>query len=129
MSGHRLEAWERRLTKILDEIDDRLEEVYGSHYPLRPNRPQRGHTANKKYDGLFSIEAKYSLGLGSKLGEGYSVDIRLSTLAQVPKEVRDKIHEEVATMLSEKLATAFPDRELKVSRDGMIYKIHGDLSF
>jgi len=128
MAGARLEKWERTLHHVLAEIDAWLEEEYGHDYPLRPNRPPHGATANRAYDGLFEVGAKYSLGIGSEHGKGYVVKVRMATFVDVPDEIEVRIEDEVAELLGKKLPVAFPGRDLRVSRDGHVYKIHGDFS-
>ena len=125
---HRVIAWEKRLKQVFDKIDDSLERRYGHLYPLHPARARRGTTSNKAHDGLFNVGAAFSAGFGSKHGRGYVVRIRMVTLARVPPRMRGMIEREVVRMLRRELAKAFPKRQLKVSRDGRIYKIHGDLS-
>lgn len=121
-------AWEAQLKAVFDRIDTVLEERYGQNYPLHPARSTRGTTGNCEYDGLFSVGGKFTAGFGSEHGPGYTVDCHLSTLKQVPEDVVDKIEEEIIELLREGLPAAFPGRDLKVSRDGHTYKIHGDLS-
>ena len=121
-------AWEDKLKSVFDRIDDRLEDRYGRRYPLHPNRPPRGTTANREFDGLFDIGAAFSAGYGSAIGRGYVVEIRMATPARVPPSVMKKIEREVVNMLGEELKKEFPGRKLRVNRDGPVYKIHGDLS-
>ncbi len=127
MPGPNLVAWEGRLRAALDHIDDYLEDKYGSEYLLHPARAKRGSTGNKRYDGLFSVGAAYSAGFGSQHGEGYVLEVRMSTLEKVPANVREDIEEEVVDLLKERLPDVFPDTELQVVRDGRVYKIIGDL--
>ncbi len=128
MTRTRLEEWERRLKQVLDRVDDFLEDKHGDLYPRHPARPARGTTGSKQHDGLFQISAKYSLGIGSPLGEGYVLEVRLASLASVSGELKNQIQEEVAGLLRQELPKVFHDRNLQVSRDGAAYKIHGDLS-
>jgi len=79
-------------------------------------------------DGLFNVGAAFSAGYGSEIGRGYVVEIRLATPARVPAEVMEQIAEEVVGMLDAELKKSFPRQNLRVSRDGPVYKIHGDLS-
>jgi hypothetical protein len=120
--------WEKKLKEIFDEIDDYLENKYGSEYALHPARAPRGTTANKEHDGLFNIGASFSTGLGSEYGPGYVLEIRLVTLSHVPEHVRDRIEEEVVEILKDKLQGKFPGKSLRVVRDKNVYKIYGDLS-
>jgi hypothetical protein len=52
----------------------------------------------------------------------------LSTLSKVPPDVIEDIEDFVVEKLRQALPAAFPNRDLKVSRDGPVFKIHGDLS-
>ena len=122
----RLESFEDTLHGVLSEIDGALEERWGARWPLHPARP--GTAANPQYDGLFRVTASFSAGFGSALGPGYVFRVELSTLRNVPPEVRAEIEEEAARLLRAGLARAFPGRDLRVDRDGSVYKIHGDLS-
>lgn len=124
----RLEAFEDTLHGVLSEIDGALEERWGARWPLHPARPPRGTAANPQYDGLFRVTASFSAGFGSALGPGYVFRVELSTLRNVPPEVRAEIEEEAVRLLRAGLARAFPGRDLRVDRDGSVYKIHGDLS-
>jgi len=127
MRHHKVEEWESRLKRVFDRVDDYLEEKYGHKYPLHPARPARGATSSKAHDGLFNIGASFSAGYGSKRGAGYVVEVRMVTLTRVPQYIRDQIEEEAVERLREELPKQFPDRELKVERDGPVYKIAGDL--
>ena len=103
--------WDRRLKAMFDEIDDILEDRYGSRWNLHPNRPQRGRTSNREMDGLFNIGADFTAGYGSRLGRGYIVQVRMSTLDHVPAEARHRIEADVEQLVVEKLPTAFPIRK------------------
>jgi hypothetical protein len=127
MALTRLERWERKLRQVFDGIDDVLEEKYGGRYPLHPSRPRRGTTSSKKADGLFHISAAYTAGFGSTHGEGYVVEVRMVTLARVPKTLRTQIEAEVAALAQARLPKYFPGRNLRVEQDGRLYKIVGDL--
>ena len=128
MRGVRVRKWERRLKEVLDEIDGPLEQPSWGSWSFRPDRPRRGVTANRTTDGLFSIYASFTAGFGSAFGRGYVVQVRMSTLDQVPVEDRKKIEGEVAELLRDKLPAKFPSRKLRVRQDGRRYKIFGDLS-
>ena len=120
--------WDRRIKAMFDEIDDILEERYGQRYSLHPNRPARGATANREMDGLFNVGADFTAGYGSRLGRGYVVQVRMSTLDRVPADVRSLIEEDVERLVREKLPVAFPGRHLTLERDGNLMKIIGDTS-
>ena len=123
-----LRIWEDKLKRLFDSIDDRLEDRYGNLFTLHPRRSKRHATSNKEQDGLFNVGASFSLGFGSRYGPGYIVDVRFSTLARVPGDVRKRIEDEVAVLLKQKLLEVFPGRHLEVAKDGRSYKIFGDLS-
>jgi hypothetical protein len=127
MRDFKVEEWESKLKRIFDRVDDQLEEKYGGKYPLHPARPSRGVTASKSHDGLFNVGASFSAGYGSERGPGYVLEVRMVTLTRVPQYVRDRIEEEAAELLREELPREFPDRDLRVERDGPVYKIYGDL--
>ncbi len=121
-------AWERRLSKILKQVDMELEDRYGDDYPLHPSRQPEGNAANPQYDGLFSVTASFSAGFGSENGPGYIIEVRMVTLSDVPDDIVDKIEDEAASLIRKALPLAFKGRDLHVDRDGAIYKIYGDLS-
>ena len=123
-----LTQWEKVLKKLMDDLDDHLEDKYGNMYHLHPARPERGTTANKAHDGLFDVVASFSLGLGTRHGKGYVVDVHISTLEKVPAEIEVKIQNATLKHLQKKIADFFPNRQLKVSLDKQVIKIHGDLS-
>lgn len=120
--------WERKLKKVFDEIDTYVEETYAKKYPLHPARARYRTTSNPEHDGLFSVGAAFSAGFGSKYGPGYIVDVHMVTLSDIPEEVRETIEKEVVAKLREELPRMFPGRNLKVERDGPVFKIYGDLS-
>ena len=128
MEHHARLLWESRLKRIFVKLDEYLEERYGRRYPLHPARAQRGSTANNAYDGLFNVGASFSAGIGSEYGPGYVVEVRMVTLSHIPVKVRAEIEDIALKYLRRELPVEFPDRELKVERDGQIYKIYGDLS-
>jgi hypothetical protein len=123
-----LDIWEHKLKRIFDKIDDFLEEKYGKLYELHPRRAKVGETSNKEHDGLFNVGASYSLGLGSKYGAGYVIEVHFATMENVPDELRSEIALNVVEQLETELPQVFPDRELSVERDGSIYKIIGDFN-
>ena len=123
----RVEQWESRLRQVFNRIDDYLEDRYGDRYPLHPARAPRGTTGSRTQDGLFNVGASFSAGFGSERGPGYVVEVRMVTLTRVPAPVRERIEEEVAELLRRELPKAFPERHIRVDRDGTVYKIYGDL--
>ena len=128
MRHHKAMEWEKTLKGVFDEIDHELETQYGAQWPLHPSRPKHGSTTNPEADGLFNVGAAFSSGIGSKHGPGYTVEIRLSTLKNVPANVREKIKAQVFQTLEKKLPPAFPGTGLNVSEEKGVIRIHGDLS-
>lgn len=128
MKHYTLSNWEKQLKQMMDEIDDYLEKKYGKMYPLHPARKKRGETSNKEHDGLFNIGSAFSPGFGSDKGKGYVVDIDMITLSHVPYDIVRKIESDVIKLIRKKLPEYFPDRDLKVEKDGNLIKIFGDLS-
>lgn len=124
-----LHKWEEQLKGLLDSLDDVLEDRYGRKLPLHPSRNPRGSTSNKAHDGLFDITANFSLGIGSKIGRGYVIDIHLATLEKIPAELHREIHDTAITTLREKLPEFFPGAALNVAHDKEMLRIYGDLSF
>ncbi len=123
----RMEEWENTLKEIFNEIDDYLEDMYGGLYPLHPSRSSRGATANKSYDGLFDVGASFSAGYGSQYGRGWIFDIHIATLTQVSSDIRDKIYDDAVRILQALLSEHYPDRNIRVEKDGSVFKIFGDL--
>lgn len=123
-----LHKWEKLLKQLLDEVDDALEDQFGSSWQRHPARPERGSTANKAHDGLFDITANFSLGIGSEIGRGYSIDIHIATLDSISTDLRRTIENTALNIIREKLPEHFPERSLSISRDGSLLKLHGDLS-
>lgn len=130
MGRTRVERWEARLKTVFDEIDAELEAMPHIHGTFRrhPNRPPARTTANPEDDGLFDIGAAFTVGIGSTHGPGYVLSARIATLDPVTPDQQQRLDEYVVRRLREKLPTAFPHSTLTVSRDGHIFKIHGDLS-
>ena len=127
MRDPRVIAFELKLKKIFDQIDQELEREYGQLYERHPARPRRGETGNPEYDGLFNVGAGFTAGFGSKHGPGYIVEVRLVTLAHVPASVQKKVEKKTVARLRQLLPAAFPNRTLQVDVDGHVMKIHGDL--
>jgi hypothetical protein len=128
MRHSKAKEWERKLKGVFDEIDIELEQVYGDRFELHPARAKHGKTSSREMDGLFNVGASYSAGFGSRLGPGYVVDIRLSTLQRVPSELKEELRDHVRQMLAEKLPSAYPGKDLRVELERKHLKITGDLS-
>ena len=128
MRHRKAKEWEKRLKTVFDEIDVKLEAAYGERFDLHPARPEHGATSSREMDGLFNVGASYSAGFGSRFGAGYVVDIRLSTLEHIPKNLKLELRDRVQAMLIEMLTHAFPGKELHVDQERRHLRIHGDLS-
>ncbi|MCL2602193.1 MAG: hypothetical protein FWD91_05200 [Treponema sp.] len=116
------------MKKMFDEVDDFIEDLYGESYPLHPMRPARGQTSNPEADGLFYVAANFTPGFGSELGRGYLIQVSMSTLEKVDKDVRRAIYEAAANKVKELLPLHFPERELVVRQCKNHFKIQGDFS-
>ncbi|MDR2313352.1 MAG: hypothetical protein LBE02_02335 [Spirochaetaceae bacterium] len=124
----KLRAFTNTLDALFKEVDDFLEEEWGNVYPLHPNRPIRGATADPGMDGLFEVAADFSAGIGSRQGRGYIVSFRAATLEKIPPAQFEFLMQEAARLVSAKLPQYFPGRKLTVVRDGTRFKIVGDFS-
>lgn len=127
MKNPLLEKWEDKLQDIFNRIDRILEEKYGDLYPLRPNRPEHGKGVALDADGLFDLGVSFSVGIGSQFGPGYVFRVKLATLQRVPDSLVDQLENEALVLLQQELPREFPGKDLKVARDGRVYKIFGDL--
>lgn len=113
---------------MCDDLDKYLEDTYGDRYPLHPNRLARGKAASVAYDGLFSTGTQFTMGYGSKAGRGYIVDIDIVTLSRVDERDKEMIETSAVSYLQKLLPIYFPDRALRIVKDGNLYKIIGDFS-
>lgn len=128
MRNERLEAFETKLAGILGEIDALLEARDGARFRRHPARPAKGETSNPQYDGLFSVVANFSAGIGSTFGPGYTLALRAATLDLVSDAEREAWEAFAADHLRKRLPEVFPGRDLSVDRDQHGWKLHGDLS-
>ena len=128
MRGSKVLNWERKLKTVFDEIDHILEEEFVGALQIHPNRPLRGSTSNPEADGLFNVGASYTTGFGSESGEGYTVDIRLSSLTEAPEHLQKRVNDRVKELLTERLPEVFQNNKLHVSDFEFGLKIHGDIS-
>lgn len=122
------QAFDKKMKHLFDEVDDYLEEKYKGVYRIHPNRPKRGATSNKAADGLFNLGAQFTAGYGSETGRGYIIDVKISTLETVKPEKKQAVLQETAGVVESLLPKYFPGKDLKVERDGGLYKIVGDFS-
>ncbi|MEI6892670.1 MAG: hypothetical protein V5783_10915 [Pontiella sp.] len=116
------------MKKIFDQIDAKLEDEYADQFERHPSRPARNQTSNPEMDGLFNVGATYSAGFGSKLGPGYVVDIRISTLQRVPEDFKLELRDTVLAILTKELPHMFPGKNLQVNKERGYLRITGDLS-
>lgn len=128
MRNPRLENWEERLNGLLRRVDHALEERFGTEFDLHPARIPHGSAANPQHDGLFRITAAFTPGFGSQLGRGYVLQLDLVTLEDVPADKVAVIENTAVRLIREGLEDALPGRNLKIERDGSLWKITGDLS-
>jgi len=119
--------WDDRMKDLFDRVDRALEDRYEGRWHLRRNRPARGKTANPEADGLFNVGVFFTPGYGSRLGKGYLVEVVIATDESVPDAERRAIENHVRDLVAAFLPDAFPGRDLRVERDGTMFKIHGDL--
>jgi hypothetical protein len=124
----KLAAFTQTMEALFRETDGELEDRFGAFFALHPNRPRRGETGNPEMDGLFEIAPDFSPGFGSEKGRGYLVSLRIATLERIPPEKFEALMSQAAELVREKLPRYFPDRNLKVVRDGKRFKIIGDFS-
>ncbi len=130
MSGQhpKSEAWDRALQTAVEAVDREMERRHGQRFKLGWNRAASGTTANPQMDGIFNIGVKFTLGYGSLYGRGYLLDVQLSTSELPSPALRAQWEKEAAELMQHQLAQIFPERNLKLERDGRNYKITGDFS-
>jgi hypothetical protein len=124
----KLVSFTNSLEALFREVDDFLEDEWGTSYSVHPNRPGRGATENPEMDGLFEIAPDFTPGIGSEKGRGYLVSFRAATLEKVPPGEIEFLMGQAAALIAAKLPAYFPDRALEVVRDGRKFKIVGDFS-
>jgi hypothetical protein len=124
----KLAAFTGTLEEMFHEVDDVLEDRWGSAFPLHPNRPKRGLTANPEMDGLFEIAPDFTPGFGSEKGRGYLVSLRVATLERVPPADFEGFMEAAAALIRKRLPRFFPNRRIELVREGRAFKIIGDFS-
>lgn len=122
------EELENNLSLLCQNLDNYLEDEYGSRYRIHPNRLKRGLGSNPRFDGLFSTAMAFTLGYGSKEGRGYVVEVDIRTLDRVSPEERQEINDAAFSYIQSNLKEVFPDRDLSIVKDGNLMKIVGDFS-
>ena len=122
------EELENNLSLLCQNLDNYLEDEYGSRYRIHPNRLKRGLGSNPRFDGLFSTAMAFTLGYGSNTGRGYVVEVDIRTLDRVSPEERQEINDAAFSYIQSNLKEVFPDRDLSIVKDGNLMKIVGDFS-
>ncbi len=122
------EEFEDKLSELCAALDNRLEDRFGKLYPIHPNRPKRGEASYPGFDGLFQSSVAFTLGIGSQYGRGYLVNINVRTLSPIDQKFLTEVTNEALVFVNANLPTYFPERELKLVRDGNVLKITGDFS-
>lgn len=122
------EELERQMSELCQALDNHLEDIYGEHYSIHPNRLKRGMGSNPSFDGLFSTSCSFTLGYGTKSGRGYLVNVEIRTLDRIPFEEKAQIQDHAFDYIAENLKTFIPGRELEVIRENNLMKIVGDFS-
>ena len=129
MSSHPKQIELEGIMRLMcDELDHRLEDRFGHSYPRHPNRPARGKAASVAYDGLFSTGTQFTLGYGSNHGRGYIISVEMRTLSQVKDEDKKAVEDAKVEIINELIPKYFPDRKIKMKKDGNVYKLVGDFS-
>ena len=124
-----LEQWELTLKAALDSIDALLENKYGPFLVRKASRPPAGKASNPKYDGVFGIDSKFTLGYASGSGPGYVIELLTGSVSPLPPVLKAEILEDIETMLPEALSKAFPGKSFKIERIGERFRLTGDLGF
>ena len=122
------EELENNLSLLCQNLDNYLEDEYGSRYRIHPNRLKRGLGSNPRFDGLFSTAMAFTVGYGSNTGRGYVVEVDIRTLDRVSPEERQEINDAAFSYIQSNLKEVFPDRDLSIVKDGNLMKIVGDFS-
>ena len=122
------EILEEKMAQMCQALDNHLEDIYGDHYRLHPNRLRRGKGSNPSFDGLFSTSLAFTLGYGSEYGRGYVVNVEIRTLDKVSQYDSMKIQAEAFSFISRNLKKFIPDQDLKIVQDGNLMKVIGDFS-
>lgn len=128
MRNPRLEVWEDGLNSLLRQVDNTLEEEFGSLLAPHPARPARGSTSNPQHDGLFRVTASFTAGFGSRHGKGYAVQLDTVSLERLQPELLAAVERRAVALIRSGLGKTFPGRGLALRRDGPVWKIIGDLS-
>jgi hypothetical protein len=124
----KIKEFDDLMEALFHEVDHELEAEWGDAYDLHPVRPAAGVTENPEADGLFEVSPNFTPGFGSDAGRGYLVRCRVRTLAPVSEAVETFLIEQAAIKVKKKLPKYFPDRKLRIVKDGKYFKIVGDFT-
>ena len=94
-----LEQWELTLKTALDSIDALLEKKYGPLLVRKASRPAAGKASNPKYDGVFGIDSKFTLGYASGSGPGYIIELLSGCVPPLPAAMKTEILDDLEKML------------------------------
>ena len=119
--------WERTLWRLFQEVDHVLEERHAEQWVRSARRPPHGEISDHESSGLFDVGASFTPGYGSERGRGYVLQLSLGAERTPNFEERQALEREAADLVREALPRYFPGVDLQVSRDGAVWKIHGDL--
>ena len=128
MRNPKVIKWEEPLYNLLRDVDAQLESEFGDIILKHPSRPAHGVRANPQNDGLFRVTANFTAGYGSEHGKGYTLEIDFVTLKQVTDGHKLTIENKALKLIQDGLDSRLPERKLTVKRDGICWKIVGDLS-
>lgn len=123
-----LEKWELRLRHALDEVDVQLESEFSGRIALSPRRPPAGTTGSRKYDGLFAVNAMFSMGLATGNEPGYVIEVRVMSASPLDKTLREEVLVRAGELLPDAIGSAFPGKELSVERQKDRFRLTGDLT-
>ncbi|MBP5672012.1 MAG: hypothetical protein J6X49_06445 [Victivallales bacterium] len=124
-----LEKWELALKSALDSIDRELESKYGPLLVRKASRPAAGRAANPKYDGVFGLDSKFTLGYSSGSGPGYIIELLTGSTMPPSPSMKAEILDDIWKLLPMALEEAFPGRTFQLERVGERFRLTGDLDF
>jgi hypothetical protein len=127
-NANALETFDSTLIALLHEVDHLLEQRYRDRFIPHPARPAYGTTASPQYDGLFTLQANFTAGIGSRYGAGYALSLRIATLMPIDPALKEECETTMVQHLLRRLPEVFPTRALSIDKDLYGWKLHGDLS-
>lgn len=123
-----LEKWELRLRQALDEVDVQLESEFSGRIVLSPRRPPAGTTSSRKYDGLFAVNAMFSMGLATGNEPGYVIEVRVMSASRLDETLHEEVLTRAGELLPAAIENAFPGREMVLERQKDRFRLTGDLT-